>query len=179
MPATQVAYDENIGVGYPGQIIDTIPPCKIRTYVVDETDGIGFGLVCGRAAAVTSGRQKTSLGSPVTSDDHDSGKALAAFGISIRDITRGDDNVKDGGNIGILESGDIMVMAGGAVSPTSIVTFNTTTGVLSAIAVSTTSGSEQFALIGAKWLGTVTATAGGLVILSLGTQLVASTTQAL
>ena len=182
MPATQRSYDERIdsvGSGYPGQVIDTTRPCTVNTYIVDEADGIEFGLVVGRGAAVASGRQKASLGAPVTADDHDSGKSLAAFGVSIRDITRGEDFVKNGGNIGVIEEGVVMVMAGGAVSPTSIVTFDPATGILSSTAVSTTSGTEQFALIGAKWNGTVTATAGGLVKLRLGTHLVASATQSL
>ncbi|MDB5177495.1 MAG: hypothetical protein JWN75_1163 [Candidatus Saccharibacteria bacterium] len=126
--------------GLPGQIAD-MNGYDADTRIVESAGGIPFGVVCGQGAA-------------------DKGAVIGGanpVGISIRDITLIHDTANldrfvQKENVALLKRGTIWVIVGGTVTPTSVVSYNLATGIVSAAA---DDGSNDL-LPGAKFLTSAT-----------------------
>lgn len=153
MAVIQSTYSENIDDAVNGMLANANN--EVITKIVEETNGIGFGVACSQGTA----DNQADLGASA---------ATGFIGISVRDRSlvnesgQEADEYQDGQNIALLVRGEIWVTTGGAVNDGDDVTFNSTTGVLSSAA---TSGS-QFAITGARWM--TTASSGGLARVRLG-----------
>jgi len=148
---TQSTYTERMRAGLPGMIA-TERTRDISSRVVENSNGIAFGLACGQGAADNGVKL---------------GGTLAEFvGVSVRDVTllpvSMDSDYADEyqryANCGVMTMGDIWVVTDDAVTKGDAVHFNATTGVLG-----NSGGSGP--IPGARW-ETTTAVAG-LAILHL------------
>jgi len=118
---TQTTYAARLTAGTPGMIA-TERHRDVSSKVVENSNGIAFGLACGQGVADNG----VVLGG-----------ALTTFvGISVKDPTlvHSDalylDKYEKGENTGVLSMGDVWVQTGGAVTIGNAVYYNATTGVL-------------------------------------------------
>lgn len=117
MASVQTSYPEDPTRWTVGQIATT-RPCETSSFIVDETDGIEWGL----------GVKRTS-----TAGQAEKGSEVNKFaGIAQRDIARdpqdGTDKYGDGALASILTKGDVVVTAKTAVTAGSPPTIHRTTG---------------------------------------------------
>jgi len=151
MAVVQSTYSENIRQAVPG-LLANMTNWNADTRHVETAAGIGFGLACGQGAAERGARLAAAA-------------ATGFVGISLRDVAvaagNSDKYLKEDA-MSVLTQGDIWVTVGGDVVAGQPVTFNSTTGVLSATAASGT----QFTIAGARWM--TSASNGALAIVRLG-----------
>ena len=150
MPAVQSSYGTGLRPGLKGMIatewgIDR----KVENRIVEDTAGISFGRVVSKGTGVK--------GAVV------GGALVDMLGVSVRDITliaaagQTVDKYQNKDNMGVLNEGDIWVVANSAVTAGTTVTYNTTDG--------TFAPATGVAINGSRWL--TSAASGGLAIARL------------
>lgn len=149
--AVQTSYSARMPAATAGLVAD-MQTARIDTRICETAAGIGFGLAVGRGSADNG----AVLGSSAATD---------FLGISVRDVTLmnadGDEYARYS-NMAVMSEGTIWVTVGGDVVDGDIVTYSSTTGVLSSIAAD----GSNFAITGARFLDTVSS--GGLARVRLG-----------
>lgn len=153
----QTTYSESMAAAKAGMPANAIP-FDADSRICETAAGIAFGVAVGAGSA--------DNGCVVGKG---SGKGFV--GVTIRDVTldpADEDTYQQYAAVGVMTKGDIWVTTGGNVVDGGIVTFNNTTGVLSATAAD---GSNTL-VTGARWM--TTASSGELARLRLTGPLAAS-----
>ena len=154
MADVQGSYDAKIGIGYDGQVASS-SPCTIDSYQVTPTAGIPFG------RAVRQGTDNDQIIAGVDGPTSGTETDVTDYlGLTVLDhslLAGGADATKRGryllGDIAaVMSRGEMLVKVEAAVTVGAIVSVNPTTGQLSAKAGSTTNGSEQYVIPGARWM---------------------------
>ena len=161
MTPVQTTYNANYAVGRVGQIA-TSGPCRTHSRQVETAAGIGFGLAVGQGTDDLGAVLGQSAAATGTFDAHQ------FVGISLIDTTRypvdisHTDEYQRYDTMAVITDGEVWVSPDAAVTDGQAVTFNRTTGRMSAAAAA----ADQPRIRGARWMTSAAANGIARVLLS-------------